>query len=165
MSTELVPIAVESKALPVPWKDPHAVLPEALTEYTRMLEKACEENPKSVELRVCLGMVYAMGYEAYKSMDSLEMAVSMDPENFWARMKYAELNFRLRSLLVAEEETQKAVELARNYWELSMARKQLQQIRALMRDGTQRPAWTKPLTRPVLMLGLMLLITFLVMRV
>jgi hypothetical protein len=165
MSTELVPIAAELKALPIPWKDPHEVLPEVLADYTRMLEKACEENPKSVELRVCLGMVYAMGYEAYKSMDSLEMAVSMDPENFWAQMKYAELNFRLRLLIVAEEETRKAIALARTPWELSIARKQLQQIRALMREGTQRPAWTKPLTRPVLMLGLMLLITFLVMRI
>jgi hypothetical protein len=29
-----------------------------------------------------------------------------------------------------------------------LARRQLQEIRRLMREGTQKPAWTRPLLRP-----------------
>jgi len=46
------------------------------------------------------------------------------------------------------------VDLAGNAWELSLARKQLAEIRRLKREGTQKPAWTKPLTVPVIMLVL-----------
>ena len=48
----------------------------------------------------------------------------------------------------AEEETLKALDLATNAWELSLARKQLQEIRRLMREGTQKPEWSKPLATP-----------------
>ena len=43
---------------------------------------------------------------------------------------------------------QKALDLASNSWELSLARKQLQEIRKLVREGTQKPEWTKPLAAP-----------------
>ena len=34
--------------------------PTVLTAYIRTLEKLCEENPRSVDLRTCLGMAYAV---------------------------------------------------------------------------------------------------------
>jgi hypothetical protein len=164
MSTELVPISSTASRLPaIPWRDPHTVSPADLARYTQSLEQACEQNPNSADLRVCLGMVYAMDYKVYKSMDALEHARDIDPGNFWAQLKYAELLYRLRILLRAEEETQKAIGLAQNSWECSLAREQLKQIRALMRGGTQRPEWTKPLTVPALMLALMIVTTFWVM--
>jgi tetratricopeptide (TPR) repeat protein len=125
-----------------------------------MLEKACLENPESADLRTCLGMAYAVNYEVYKSMDALEAATSIDPDHFWAQLKYAELHYRLRALPVAEEETLKAVNLARNPWELNLARKQLQEIRRLFRESTRNVAWTKPLTTPALVLGAMFLFLF-----
>jgi hypothetical protein len=164
MSSELIPSTLKSSPLPpVPWRDPHAVSPTDLAQYTQFLEQACEQNPNSADLRVCLGMVYAMDHRAYDSMDALELARDIDPGSFWAQLKYAELQYRLRILLRAEEETEKAIGLARSSWEMALARKQLQEIRALMRHGTQRPEWTKPLTVPALMLALMLVTTFLVM--
>jgi hypothetical protein len=100
-------------------------------------------------------MAYAMNYDAYKSMDALEAAVELDETHFFAQMKYSELLYRLRALERAEEETVKAVDLAGNGWELAMARKQLQDIRQRRRDGTQKPAWNKPLRTPALaLLGL-----------
>ncbi len=164
MSTELVSNSSTASRLPaVPWRDPNAVSPTDLARYTQSLEQACEQNPNSADLRVCLGMVYAMDYRVYKSMDALEHARDIDPGNYWAQLKYAELLYRLRILLRAEKEAHKAIALARNSWEVSLARKQLRQIRELMREGTQRPEWTKPLTVPVLMLVLMIMTTFLVM--
>jgi hypothetical protein len=41
---------------------------------------------------------------------------------------------------------------------LSLARKQLAEIRRLKREGTQKPAWTKPLTAPTVMLVLVTII-------
>ena len=137
---------------PVPWRDPHTVSPAKLAKYIRTLELECEQNPRSADLRTCLGMAYAMNYEVYKSEDALEVATQLEPDHFFAQLKFAELHYRLRALIRAEQETLKASELATNSWELSLARKQLLEIRRLMREGTQKPEWTKPLTRPALCL-------------
>ena len=136
----------------LPWRDPHTVSPEKLAGYIRLLESACLDDPGSAGLRTCLGMAYAMNYEVYKSMDALETAIELDPDHFFAHLKYAELHYRIRALVRAEEETIKALDLATNTWEFSVARNQLQQIRRLMREGTQRPEWTKPLKNPALCL-------------
>ena len=146
----------------VPWRDPHTVSPAKLAEYIQALEAACQENPRSADLRTCLGMAYAMNYDVYKSMDALELAVELEPNHFFAQMKYAELHYRLRALIRAERETLKAVDLAGNAFELGLARKQLAEIRKLMREGTQKPEWTKPLRNPALCLLALTLILCLV---
>lgn len=154
-----------SRILPVPWRDPHSVSPAELKEYIGFLEKACEEHPRSADLRTCLGMAYAMNFEVYKSMDALEVAVGLDDTHFFAQLKYAELLYRLRALKRAEEETVKAVNLAGNGWELSLARNQLQEIRKLWREGTQKPEWNKPLAKPALALAALFTVVCILMMV
>ncbi len=132
----------------VPWRDPHTVSPERLAGHIEALEAACLDNPGSASLRTCLGMAYAMNYEVYKSMDALETAVKLEPDHFFAQLKYAELHYRLRALVKAEQETLKALDLASNPWEFSLSRSQLQLIRKLKREGTQKPEWTKGLKGP-----------------
>jgi hypothetical protein len=95
-------------------------------------------------------MAYAMNYDVEKSMDVLEAAVQVDPDHFWAQLKYGELNYRLRALLKAERETLKAVDLAATPWELSIARKQLQEIRRLNRESTRNFEWSGSLVRSAL---------------
>src|ERR1044071_7576796 len=90
--------------LPVPWRDPHTVSPEDAARHIARLEQACLDQPGSADLRTCLGMAYAVNFEVYKSMEALETATSLDPQHFWARMKLAELHYRLRALDRAEEE-------------------------------------------------------------
>jgi hypothetical protein len=143
---------------PVPWRDPHTVSPTQLAEYIRALEKACEDNPQSVDLRTCLGMAHAVNYDVYKSMDALEAAVKLNDRHFFAQFKYAELHYRIRALIRAEEETLKAMDLAEGAWEQSLAHKQLLEIRRLMRDGTQKPEWSKSLKFPAMVLMLMTVI-------
>src|SRR3954466_4817810 len=104
---------------PVPWRDPHTVSPEALSEYIAKIERACELEPYSADLRTCLGMAHAMNHDVYKSMDALTLAVELGPDNFWAQVKFAELYYRLRALDRAERETSRAVDLAANAFELS----------------------------------------------
>jgi tetratricopeptide (TPR) repeat protein len=147
----------------VPWRDPHTVPPEDLAAYIQKLELACLADSRSADLRTCLGMAYAMNYEVDKSMDSLETAVALDPDSFWARVKYAELYYRLRALNRAEAETLQALALASNRWQMSIARKQLQDIRTLKNGCVRNVEWTKPLTAPVLVLSLLLLAVFVAM--
>src|SRR3954467_10913031 len=95
------------RILPTPWRDPSTVSKSDLVHYIAHLEKACEDNPRSADLRTCLGMAYAMNYEVYKSMDALEFAVQLDDAHFYAQLKLSELLYRLRALPKAEEETLK----------------------------------------------------------
>jgi hypothetical protein len=168
MATALVPsttqLQLQDQSLPpVPWRDPHTVSPTELQAYIQQLEQACLANPRSADLRTCLGMAYAVNYEVYKSMDALAAATAMAPTHFWAQVKYAELQYRLRALPLAEKETLKAIDLATNAGQLFVARKQLQEIRRLNRDSTRNVTWDKPLTAPTLVLSAMILVTFAVM--
>ena len=69
--------------------------------------------------------------ERPKQGDALEAARALEPQNFFAQFKYAELHYRLRALVKAEAETLRAVDLSTNAFEMSLARKQLQEIRRL----------------------------------
>jgi hypothetical protein len=141
---------------PVPWRGPQEVSPAKLFEYIQLLEKKCEENPKSADLRTCLGIAQAINSDVYRAMESLETAIRLDERHFFARFKYAELFCRLQILVRAEEETIKALKLARTAWEVSMAGRQLQQIRYLIREGSQKTTWKTPLINPVVALVLFL---------
>ena len=132
----------------IPWRDPHSVPPEKLAEFIAALQQACAENPDNADLHTCLGMAHAMNYDVYRSMDALEGARRIEPDNFLAQFKYAELYYRIRALDRAEAETTRALELAGTSWELSIARRQLSEIRRLRREGTQKPTWSKSLKLP-----------------
>src|SRR5262245_59099214 len=157
LSSELQPFAL------LPWRDPHTVSPTDLAVHIKRLEQLCVDNPSSADLHTCLGIAYAVNYDVYKSLDALEAATTIDPFNFWAQLKYSELLSRLRTLDRAEEETLKAVEIARSPLQLAIARKQLQEIRTARRHSTRNVNWNKPLTMPALMLSLMLVVIFVAM--
>ena len=78
------------------------------TAYIQKLEQLCLAHPQSADVRTMLGMAHAVNLDVYKSMDALEEARAVEPENFWAQLKYAELHYRLRALNNAEEETRRA---------------------------------------------------------
>jgi len=169
MSTELVHnsatgLEPRGSALPpVPWRDPYSVSPTDLAAYIHQLEAACVANPNSADLRTSLGMAYAVNYDVYKSMDALEEARAIDPESFWAQIKYAELHYRLRALNRAEEETRKAADLAANPFQLAIARRQMKAIRELKHSSIRNVEWTKPLLAPTVVLSVMLALVFIAM--
>src|SRR5437588_7213259 len=150
---------VEFPRLPaLPWRDPHSVPPEKLAEVIASRKEACALNPANADLRVCLGIAHAMNYDVYSSLDALEEARALEPRNFFAQFKFAELQYRLRALHVAETETLQALDLASNPSELAQARHQLSEIRRMTREGTIKPNWAKSLAIPVICFGLILAI-------
>jgi tetratricopeptide (TPR) repeat protein len=164
LATTSAPLVVTPGGLPsVLWRDPHTVSPEDLSASIQRLEQACVAEPRSAGLRTCLGMSYAMNFEVDKSMDALEAAVAIDPGSFWAQLKYSELHYRLRVLNRAEEETRKALNLAKDQWQMSIARKQLQEIRTLKHGCARNVEWTKSLLAPTLALAGMMMAIFAVM--
>ena len=169
MSTALTTTAtagleLRGRALPpVPWRDPYSVRKTDLAAYIQQLETACVSEPRNADLRTCLAMAYAVGYDVYKSLDTLEQARVIDPDNFWAQLKYAELHYRLRALNRAEEETRRAADLATNAFQLAMARKQMKDIRELKHSSIRNVEWTKPLTTPTIALAAMIALIFVVM--
>jgi tetratricopeptide (TPR) repeat protein len=146
----LAPRSRPSRLPSLPWRDPHSVPPEQLAEFIASLKEACAKNPDNADLRTCLGIAYAMNYEVYPSMDALEEARRIEPDNFFAQLKYSELLFRLRVIDRAEQETIAALNLAGNNWEMALARKQLSEVRQLRRKGMVRPHWTKSLKAPAI---------------
>ena len=156
-------IGADTALPPVPWRDPHGVSPKELAAYIQQLEQACLANPRSADLRTYLGMAHAVNYDVDKSMDALEEARRVDPQNFWAQVKYAELLYRLRVLTRAEEETRRAADLAASPFQLAIARQQMKEIRTLQHTRVRNVEWTKPLTAPVAVLAVMLLLIFVVM--
>jgi tetratricopeptide (TPR) repeat protein len=161
-TTRLAPRAPSSLP-PVPWRDPHSVAPTDLAAYIADLEQACIDHPQSADVRTCLGIAHAVNYDVYKSLDSLENARAVDPEHFWAQLKYAELHYRLRALNKAEEETRRAAELAQTPLQLAIARKQMKDIRELKHTCVRNVEWTKPLTTPAVLFSIMVIAMFAIM--
>src|SRR5438094_63206 len=64
----LSPATGVSRLPAIPWRDPHSVPPEQLAAVIASLKEACALNPTNVDVRVCLGIAYAMNYNAYESM-------------------------------------------------------------------------------------------------
>ena len=161
-TTHLGPLGASSLP-PVPWRDVHDVAPGDLTAYIEKLEQLCIEHPQSADVRTMLGMAHAVNLDVYKSMDALEDARAVEPENFWAQLKYAELHYRLRALNKAEEETRRAAQLAENPIQLALARKQMQDIRTLKHGCVRNVHWTKPLTVPAVVFSAGIVALFVVM--
>jgi hypothetical protein len=155
-----------SSRLPAfPWRDPSSVPPEKVEELILTLQAACGQNPANATLRTFLGMAFAMNYDVPRSMDALEEACKLEPENFFAQLKYSELLFRLRLADRAEIETSRALALAKSGWELSLARKQLSEIRRLKIKGAVRPLLWKSLKAPAMGIAVILIMISLIYMV
>ena len=153
-SMSMVPVRpgpdAETSPLPLPWRDPKSISKAELAAYIAHLKAACTAEPHSVSLRTCLGIAHAVDLDVYACLDALTEARKLDPNDFWAQQKYAELHYRLRALPKAERETEAALRLAGSAFEAAVARKQLNEIRRLIREGIQKPEWTKPLMPAVM---------------
>ena len=116
------------------------ISPDKLSQYIEVLEGACKEDPDSADLLTCLGMAHNLNEDRPRSLQAFERARAIDPQHFFAQFRYAELLFATRDLGRAEAETERALSLARSNSERSMTRRQLRQVRQLLRTSQKRPA-------------------------
>ena len=132
---------------PVPWRDPHAVSPADLAR----LHPAARSRPAwpTRSRPIC---ARASAWRTRSTTTSTSRWTrsrtrrAVDPDHFWAQLKYAELHYRLRALSRAEQETRKAVGSPRPAgWQLALARQQMQEIRTLQHACVRNVHWTKPL--------------------
>lgn len=105
------------------------VSPQKLSDYIQILERACAEDPTSADLRTCLGMAHAINADIDRSLEELRVARRLDPQHFFAQFKFAETLGQKQSFCEAEKETRTALELARTPWEVSMAKRHLDEMR------------------------------------
>src|SRR5262245_1534558 len=102
MSEELVAAQPSALALAVPWRDPHTVPKEERALYIVALEQTCLDHPRSADVRTMLGIAHVLNHDVENAMDTLQIAVEIDPDSFIANYKFAELHFRLHALTRAE---------------------------------------------------------------
>jgi len=116
---------------------------EAVELFTRTVELA----PYFPEARICLGLAYALTYNIYSAIDSLEVAGEMDPENFAAHYTLAQLNFKLRIPQKGYEAAQKALKSISTLEQRKMLTALLKEERAREHNGIARPWFNQPFSK------------------
>jgi Flp pilus assembly protein TadD len=120
------------------FRDPRVLEANERADLIAELRTAVESEPSVPEIRVLLGMALSVDLQAQEAMELLREATQQAPDCFIARLKFGELLMRLRICRQAEEETQKAAQLATNDFQAELARKQAATIRTMLREGIER---------------------------
>jgi Tfp pilus assembly protein PilF len=121
------------------------------------LEKTVACAPEYSDGYVGLGIAYAMASHVYPALDSFERAAELDPANFYAHFKLAQLYFKLRVPQKGYEEAERALRCASTPVEKSLLAQILREERQREAGGVARPTWNKPFPRIWLRTGLALL--------
>ena len=129
------------------FRDPRVLEPEERRDLVTQLQNAVELAPNVPEIRVVYGMALCVDLQAQEAMEQMREAARQAPDCFIARLKFGELLMRLRICRQAEEETQKAAELATNAAQSDLARKQAATIRTMLREGIERGGYQGLLAR------------------
>jgi len=112
------------------WKSPEKTATQRLLQYIAYLENACRKSPESADLQTCLGMAHAKNDDVYLAKLAFENALRLEPEHFFAQLRYAELYCRFGAYPRAEFEAERAAQLARNRCDAAMVRRLSDQIRS-----------------------------------
>jgi tetratricopeptide (TPR) repeat protein len=117
------------------------------------LKGALEHAPNLPDVHVALGVAYAMTSRIYPAIDHLTHASELEPDNFHAQFKLAQLYFLLRVPAKGYETARRALACAGTLDERRLIAQLLRQERQRERDGIARPWFYKAFRRPVLWLG------------
>lgn len=120
------------------FRDPRVLEPNERGDLIAQLRSAVDLEPRIPEIRVLLGMAFAVDLQAQEALEQLREATRQAPDCFIARLKFGELLMRLRICTQAAEETQAAAKLATNDFQAELARKQAATIRTMLREGIER---------------------------
>lgn len=117
------------------------------------LNSALEHAPDLPDVHVALGVAYAMTSRIYPAIDHLTRATELEPENFHAPYKLAQLYFKLRVPAKGYESARRALDCAGTLDERRLIAQLLRQERERERDGIARPWFHKTFSRSALWLA------------
>ncbi len=117
------------------------------------LTSALEHAPNLPDVHVALGVAYAMTSRIYPAIDHLTHATELEPENFHAQFKLAQLYFKLRVPAKGYESSRCALDCAGSLDERRLIAELLRQERQRERDGIARPWFQKAFSRSALWLA------------
>lgn len=100
-----------------------------LNEYIRFLEQTLLTQAPTADVHTLLGMAHMSNGDVYLAVQSLEAAIALDGDHFFAHLRYSDLLFRMGALRHAEMKARRAVSLARSISEWRLAKDQLRRIR------------------------------------
>lgn len=109
--------------------------------------------PNLPDVHVALGLAYAMTSRIYPAIDHLTCATELEPENFHAPFKLAQLYFKLRVPAKGYEWSRRALDRAVTFDERRLIAELLRQERERERDGIARPWFHKAFSRSALWLA------------
>ena len=117
------------------------------------LASALEYAPNLPDVHVALGVAYAMTSRIYPAIDHLTHAAELEPQNFHAPFKLAQLYFKLRVPAKGYEAARRALDCAGTLDERRLIAELLRQERQRERDGIARPWFHKAFSRSALWLA------------
>ena len=117
------------------------------------LNAALEHAPDLPDAHVALGVAYAMSSRIYPAIDHLTRAAELEPENFHAPFKLAQLYFKLRVPAKGYEAARRALDCAGTLDERRLIAQLLRQEREREHNGIARPWFFKTFSRPALWLA------------
>ena len=117
------------------------------------LNAALELAPDLPDAHVALGVAYAMTSRIYPAIDHLTCATELEPENFHAPFKLAQLYFKLRVPAKGYEWARRALDCAGTFDERRLIAELLRQEREREHNGIARPWFYKTFSRSALWLA------------
>ena len=95
---------------------------DRIEEAVGLLRQAVELDARSFFGHLALGIALTKALEIPAAQQALETAISLEPENFYAHLRYAELYQRIGVPTRVKEELRAALDFARTPEERKMAR-------------------------------------------
>ena len=114
---------------------------------------ALEHAPHLPDAHIGVGIAYAMISQIYPAIDHLTRAAELEPANFHAHFKLAQLYFKLRVPAKGYEWTRRALDCAISLDERRIIAHLLKEERRRERDGIARPWFYKTFGRSAVWLA------------
>ncbi len=109
--------------------------------------------PSFSDGRVFLGIAHSLSCEIYPAIDQLEKATELAPDSFIAQYALAQLYFKLRVVEKGYERAESALRCVTNLEQRKMLTQLLREEKARERSGIPRPSFSKPFSKPVLVIA------------
>lgn len=111
------------------------------------LEEVIAIHPNFADAHIALGIAFAMDARVYPALDHLKRAAELEPDNFYAHFKLAQLFFKLRTTKKGYEAASHALRCVTSLEEKKLVAQLLKEERQREHHEIQRPQWSARASR------------------